>query len=195
MRGIVLLVWAAVAAMALVAGCSSAQGGSVTPSAGAGVEPTEHRRLSPLVERPRDIRTYGARPCDVFTTEQLKRFGFDLPPDRTNTLPSGHKTCAWVDSGHNGELTVTTYPDWDILERTYTHRATLPVFESLQIVGIPAVAHKSGIGIPRCWVTVGLAEQQGLDVTFTDLREPYEDPCGAARAAAEVAVGNLPPLS
>jgi hypothetical protein len=109
-------------------------------------------------------------------------------------LPSGHKTCAWVDSGHNGELDVTTYPDWDILERTYANRSALAVFQPLQISGLPAVAHQSGVGIPRCYVTVGLAQQQGIDVIFTDLREPHEDPCGAARAAAEVAVGNLLPL-
>jgi Protein of unknown function (DUF3558) len=189
-----LLIWAAVAATVLAAGCSSAQDDPATPPVGAGVGPTEHRQQSPSVESPRDVRTYGASPCDVFTAEQLKRFGFDLPRDRTNTLPSGYKTCAWIDSGHNGELSVTTYPDWDILERTYEKRAALPVFEPLQIGGLPAVAHKSGVEIPRCWVTVGLAQQQGLDVIFTDLREPYEDPCGAARAAAEVAVGNLPPL-
>lgn len=195
MRRTVLLVWASAVAMALVAGCSSAQDGSAAPSASAGLGSKERRQLSPPVERPRDVRSYGARPCDVFTAEQLKRFGFDLPPDRMHTLPSGHKTCAWVDSGHNGQLDVTTFPDWDVLERTYEHRAELPVFQPLQIAGLPAVAHKSGVGIPRCYVTVGLAQQQGLDVIFTDLRAPYEDPCGAARAAAEAAVGNLPPLS
>ncbi|MGH3751305.1 MAG: DUF3558 domain-containing protein [Pseudonocardiaceae bacterium] len=193
MRRIVLLVWASAAAMALVAGCSSAQGGSAAPPAEAGVGSTEHRQLSPPVEHPRDVGAYGARPCDVFTTEQLKRFGFDIRPDRTRTLPSGHQVCTWVDRGHHGELTVTTYPDWDILERTYKRRAALPVFQGLQIAGLPAVVHQSG-AVPTCWVTVGLAQQQGLDVIFTDLREPYEDPCGAARAAAEVAVGNLPPL-
>ncbi len=111
-----------------------------------------------------------------------------------NSLPSGHKTCAWIDSGHSGELVVATYPDWDVLERAYANRATLPVFEPLQTGGVPAVLYKFG-AVPQCRVTVGLAERQGLDVTFTDLREPYEDPCGAARAAAEVAVSNLPPLS
>jgi uncharacterized protein DUF3558 len=181
--------------MALLAGCSGARGGSADSSAGASVAPKERQQLSPPVEHPRDIRAYGARPCEVLTIKQLKEFGFDLPPDRTNTLPSGHKTCAWIDSGHNGELVVETYPDWDVLERTYEHRAALPVFRPLQIVGLPALAHQAGVAISQCYVTVGLAQQQGLDVIFTDLRAPYEDPCGAARAAAEAAVGNLPPLS
>lgn len=194
MRRTVLLVWASAAAMALVAGCSSAQDGSAAPPAGPEIGTTEHRQLSPPVERPRDVRTYGAKPCDVFTTEQLKSFGFNLPPDRTITLPSGHKECVWTDSGYNGRLVVGTYPDWDVLERTYANRASLPVFEPLQIASMPAVVHQPGIGMPGCYVTVGLAERQGLDVSFTDLREPIEDPCGAARAAAEVAVGNLPPL-
>ncbi|MDQ4104376.1 MAG: DUF3558 domain-containing protein [Actinomycetota bacterium] len=174
--------------MALLAGCS---GGGGSPASSAA--PKERQQLSPPVEHPRDIRAYGDRPCELFTTEQLKGFGFDLPPHRTNNLPSGHKTCAWIDSSRNGELVVSTYPDWDVLERTYAHQAALPVFEPLQIGGTPAVAYQVG-AMGTCELTVGLADRQGLDVRFTDLREPYEDPCGAARAAAEVAVGNLPPL-
>jgi hypothetical protein len=193
MRSPILLISTLVVAMVLV-GCSAAQDRSAAPSAGAGVPSQVQRQLSPRVERPRDVRAYGDRPCEMLTIKQLKGFGFDLPSDRTFALPSGQKVCVWIDSGRNGELAVDTYPDWDVLERTYANRATLPVFEPLQIAGLPAVAHQSGIGIPTCYVTVGLAERQGIDVTFTDLRKPYEDPCEAARAAAEVAVGNLPPL-
>lgn len=195
MHGTAPLVCVLVTAAALAVGCSQAEGGPAAPSTGADVTSKQPQHLSPPVQNPRDIRAYGDRPCDVFTTEQLTGFGFDLPPDRTTTLPSGDKTCKWIDSGHNGELSVTTYPDWDVLERTYAAGAGLPVFEPLQIAGLPAVAHQSAVGMTRCYVTVGLAERQGLDVIFTDLSEPPEDPCGAARAAADVAVGNLPPLS
>lgn len=194
MRGTVLMVWASAAAMVMVAGCSLAQDGSAAPPAGVGVGSTAQRQLSPPVEHPRDVRAYGDRPCEALTIKQLKAFGFDLPPDRTFTLPSGQKVCVWIDSGRNGELAIDTYPDWDVLERTYANRVTLPVFEPLQIAGLPAVTHQSGVGVPTCYVTVGLAERQGIDVTFTDLRRPHENPCGAARAAAEAAVGNLPPL-
>ncbi|MGH3770677.1 MAG: DUF3558 domain-containing protein [Pseudonocardiaceae bacterium] len=192
-RRIALLVWGLVVEVALLAGCSAAGEGSAAPSAGAGVGSKERRQLSPLVEHPRDIRAYGDKPCDLFTTAQLKTLGFDLPPHSTDTLPSGHKVCVWIDSGRNGELAATTYSDWDILERTYANRAALPVFDPLQIAGMPAVVHQPG-AVPTCDVTVGLAQRQGLNVSFTDLRAPYEDPCGAARAVAEVAVGNLPPL-
>ncbi len=181
-------------AAALVAGCSQAERSSATPPPGAGTTSEGRPQLSPPVQNPRDISAFGDRPCAILTTEQLTGFGFDRPPDSTDTLPSGHKTCVWTDSGYNGRLSVTTYPDWDILERTYLNGVTLPVFEPLQIAGLPAVAHQSAAGMPGCYVTVGLAERQGLDVTFTDLREPPDDPCGAARMAAEVAVGNLPPL-
>ncbi|MGH3916618.1 MAG: DUF3558 domain-containing protein [Pseudonocardiaceae bacterium] len=181
------------AAVMLVTGCSQAEGDLTTPSPGADVTSQDRPQLSPSVQNPRDVRAYGDRPCEVFSTEQLSGFGFDLPPDRTFTLPSGHQVCKWTDSGNNGELGVTTYPDWDILERTYANRAAESVFEPLEIAGSPAVVHHPG-SVATCYVTVGLAEQQGLDVEFSDLREPYEDPCGAARAAAEVAVGNLPPL-
>ncbi len=183
-RGIVLLAWGLVIVMALLAGCSGAEGG---PPA------TERRQLSPLVDNPRDIRAYGNEPCDVLTTAQLKTFGFDLPPRGTETLPSGNKVCVWIDSGRNGELAATTYSDWDILERTYANRAAFQPFQPFQLAGLPAVVHQPG-AVATCDVTVGLAERQGLEIEFTDLRQPYEDPCGAARAAAEVAVGNLPPL-
>lgn len=178
----------------LVAGCSQAEGGSATPAPDASTTSEVRTQLSPPVQNPRDIRSYGDRPCDVFTAAQLRGFGFDLPPNRTTTLPSGHKTCKWIDSGHNGELSVGVYPDWDVLERTYANRSSLPVFKPVEIAELPALVHQPAAGMPGCDVTVGLAERQGIDVTFTDLREPYEDPCGAARAAAEVAVGNLPPL-
>lgn len=193
MRTAIALVASAFATAALATGCSQAEGGSAAPSPGAGAASEQPRQLSPSVDNPRDIRAYGDRPCDVFTTEQLTGFGFDLPPDRTYTLPSGAQNCVWIDSGHNGELVIGTYPDWDVLERTYANRGSLPAFEPLEIGGLPAVVYQAG-AVPTCDVTVGLAERQGLDVTFTDLRQPYEDPCGAARAAAEVAVGNLPPL-
>jgi Protein of unknown function (DUF3558) len=189
------LICAATAAMALLAGCSGTGAGSAVPPANSSIVPKERQQLSPPpVERPRDVQAYGNRPCDVFTTAQLNRFGFDLPPDRTNISPSGHKTCAWIDSGHNGELVVGIYPDWDVLERTYANKAALKFFEPMQIDGVPAVVYQFGVK-SHCEVTIGLAERQGLDVSFTDLSTPYEDPCGAARAAAEVAVGNLPPLS
>lgn len=194
MPRIAVLVGALMAAATLISGCSQAEGGSVIPPAGAGATSQERPQLSPTVQNPRDIRAYGDRPCDVFTTEQLRMFGFDLPPDRTYTLPSGAQNCVWTDSGHNGELVVGTYPDWDVLERTYAAVADSAVFEPIEIAGLPAVVYQAAIGLPGCDVTVGLAERQGLDVTFTDLREPLDDPCGAARAAAEVAVSNLPPL-
>ncbi len=193
MRRCVLLVCVLAAATAPVAGCSQSEGGSPAPSGGAGVTSEQRPQLSPRVQDPRDIRAYGDRPCEVFNTQQLTGFGFDLPPDRTFALPSGHQVCVWIDSRRNGELAVTTYPDWDVLERTYANRGALPIFEPFQIAGLPAVVHQPG-AVATCDVTVGLAERQGLDVDFSDLRQPYEDPCGAARAAAEVAVGNLPPL-
>ncbi|MGH3940353.1 MAG: DUF3558 domain-containing protein [Pseudonocardiaceae bacterium] len=194
MKPTTALIVCAFAVAAVITGCSRAEGGLATPSSDGNGAPRVPRQLSPVVEKPRDVRAYGDRPCEVFTSEQLRGFGFDLPPDRTDTLPSGHRTCDWIDSNRNGELSVTTYPDWDILERTYLNDATLPVFEPLWIAGLPAVAHQSAPGMPTCYVTVGLAQRQGLDVIFTDLREPPDDPCGAARAAAEVAVGNLPSL-
>src|SRR5262245_25106557 len=98
-------------AAALVGGCSSAddEGSSSAehpsgPPADMGVVAQQPRQLSPPVENPRDIRAYGDRPCGVLTTEQLTAFGFDRPPDSTNTLASGHQECVWTDSGYNGQL-------------------------------------------------------------------------------------------
>lgn len=75
------------------------------------------------MHRPRDIRAFGHRPCEVFSVEQLAAFGFDLPPASTDTLPSGNRTCVWFDSGYTGRLAVIVYPDWDILERVYRNQA------------------------------------------------------------------------
>jgi len=122
-------------------------------------------------------------------------FGFDQPPRPPRSLPSGHQVCVWNDSDRNGELAVTTYPDSDILEREYANRGGYPVFEPIEVAGLPAIRREDIPNGSTCVVVVGLAERQGINIDFTDLREPYEDPCGAARIAAEVAVGNLPPLN
>lgn len=187
-----MLLCALAAAGPVVAGCAQAQKSSATPSPGA-LTTRELPQLSPPVDNPRDIRAYGDRPCEVFTLEQLIGFGFDLPPDSTDTFSDGHRTCVWIDSDYTGRLMAGPFADLDVLERTYAYRAALPIFEPLRIAGLPAVIHQPG-PVATCHVTVGLATRQGLDVSFTDLRKPYEDPCGAARIAAEVAVGNLPPL-
>ena len=177
----------------LASGCSRAETGVARPSSNLDIRSEHAPQLSPRVDNPRDIRAYGDRPCEVFSVEQLTEFGFDLPPNRTQILPSGNQVCVWIDSDYLGELAVTTYPDWDILERIYANRASEAIFEPLMIAGLPAVVHQPG-PVPTCYVTVGLAQRQGLDVEFSDLRQPYEDPCGAARMGAKVAVGNLPPL-
>ena len=178
---------------ALAGGCSQVENGSAVPSSEVGVVMHQPPQLSPPVRDPRDIRAYGDRPCEVFTIEQLTDFGFDLPPDSIDAFSDGHQTCVWIDSDYTGRLMAGPFADLDVLERTYAYRAALPIFEPLQIAGLPAVIHQPG-PVATCHVTVGLATRQGLDVSFTDLRKPYEDPCEAARIAAEVAVGNLPPL-
>jgi hypothetical protein len=195
MSGTVLLGCVLAVASALVAGCSRLEGGSAVPDTGLGVASPGPPPMLPPVPVYRDIRGYGDRPCEVFTFDQLTGFGFDRPPESIATLPSGNKICVWIDSGHNGRLAVGTYPDWNVLDRTYAARASLPVFEPIELVGLPAVVYQAGVGLPRCDVTVEVAERQGLDVTFTDLREPYTDSCRTARAAAQTAVANLPPLN
>jgi hypothetical protein len=177
----------------LTGGCAQVEDGSAVPSSEVGVVTHRPPQLSPPVTNPRDIRAYGDRPCEVFTLDQLTGFGFDLPPDSTDTMPDGHQICVWIDSDYTGRLMAGPFADWDVLERTYAYRGALPIFQPLQIAGLPAVIHQPGPNA-TCHITVGLATRQGLDVSFTDLRPPYEDPCGAARTAAEVAVGNLPPL-
>lgn len=140
------------------------------------------------------MRAFGEMPCEVFTPEQIAAFGLDGAPER-QTLPSGNEVCVWQDSGYNVQLAVTTYPDSDILEREYANRRGYPVFEPIEILGMPAILRQNIPSDARCVVVVGLAERQGINTDFTDLTEPYEDPCGGARMAAEVAVGNLPPLT
>lgn len=150
--------------------------------------------MAPSVTEPRDISAFGNTPCEIFAPDQLTGFGLDQAGS-ARPLPGGvHFECTWQDTGSNGELRATAFPDSDILEREYSNRETYPVFEPIEIAGMPAIMRQNSAGSSRCVVVVGLAERQGLNVGFTDLREPYEDPCGAARMAAEVAVGNLPPL-
>ncbi len=185
----------AVAVLVCCAGCSGTSEGLPAAAPSGAASSTVPTQLSPPVEQPRDVRAFGDTPCEVFTPEQIAGFGFDRPP-RQRTLPASEsQECGWIDSGHDIELRVTTFPDSDILEREYANRAGYPVFAPIEILGMPAILRENIRHGSRCVVVVGLAERQGINVGFTDLTEPYEDPCGAARKAAEVAVGNLPPLT
>lgn len=187
-RSAVLAGCSAVTAGLALAGCSSTSTGAAVPAPPSGGS----QQLSPPVEAPVDVTAFGERPCDVFTPEQLAGFGLDRPGEQRTISAGNNEACSWTDSGTNGSLSVITFPDSDILEREYSNRDTYPVFEPIEIAGLPAVLRQNGAGSFRCVVIVGLAEQQGINVDFADRREPYEDPCGAARMAAEVAVGNLP---
>lgn len=182
-------------AAAAAAACTASSEGSPAPERSL-VAPSSaaQEQLSPPVQNPRDIRVFGDRPCEVLTPEQIIGFGFDQSGEQRMLRSTGSQVCDWTDSGSNGNLSVIIHSGWDILEREYANRATYPVFEPIEIAGMPAIERQNNVGSTRCVVVVGLAERQGINIEFTDLTDPIEDPCGAARMAAEVAVGNLPPL-
>jgi hypothetical protein len=184
---------AALVVAAVLAGCSTSDGRPAAPATAPVTEPTASR-LSPPVEQPRNLRGVADRPCELFTAEQLAALGFDQPGE-PRTLSPGTAGCTWTDSERRGELAVVLYPDLPLLERTYSSFGSDPVFEPITIAGLPAVVRQVIASSATCSVTIGVAEQQGFDVTFTDLDDPPDDPCGTARRAADTAVGNLPPLT
>lgn len=177
----------------LLPACASSTDGAAIRNSGAPASSPAHQEV-PVAKNPRDVRPFGESPCEVFTVQQLTGFGLDQPGEQRTITAGDNEECTWVDSGSNGELRVITFPDSNILELEYGNRQGYPIFEPTEIAGLPAVVRQNSAGSFRCVVVVGLAEAQGINVSFSDITEPIEDPCGAARMAAEVAVGNLPPL-
>lgn len=87
-------------------------------------------------------------------------------------------------------------PEQDRVNGAYRDRNQYPVFEPIELAGLPGVIRQNIAGGTRCSVTVSLTESRSLNVSFTNLDEDIPtDVCGEARRITEIMVGNLPPLT
>lgn len=177
-----------VAALAgAVAGCSSTD-------AGIPASPTASADPIPAVQDPKDLT--GIAPCDLLSTEQLSRLGFDQPGevapfDEIDGIP----TCVWRDAARTREATGAAFIGVDALSNLYLQRESYAVFELTDVTGHPALRMQNIAGGKRCRVVLGTAEEQSLGVTFNAIGTGEAPPCAEARRIAETILGNLPPAA
>lgn len=179
----------------ILTSCSS--GSAVAPPESA-PRPTEPDRFgAPQVTNPRDIRGRADAPCsDLLTPGQLRRIGF-REVGETQQLMVGSTACNWDDRDTEQALTLVPYANRDLLADTYRARL-FALFQPTTVADLPAVREQSEPTSIACTVTVGIADTQALEVTYTQLGllrgERPDDPCGRGERIAEVVIGNLPPL-
>ena len=133
------------------------------------------------------------RPCDLLTPEQRASFGFNQPGIRRELL-GGVVQCMWTDTGTTRQLTASINPQQDRLNEVYRDRALYPLFEPIEVGGLPGAVRQAIAGGNTCDAAVSLTESQSLEVGFSNLKPGTPvDACGEARRIAEVILGNLPP--
>ena len=177
--------------VAVLAGCSR---GSGQPD-GFDVAPEPSREASggpiPPVRTPKNLA--AIQPCLMLTPAQLEALRIDQPGVPKAVL--GSAGCEWGDRAKTRQFAVYVDIGNDVLGNVYSQRSALPVFELIEVAGLPAIRTKDNVDGSTCYVRVATAEAQTLIVRFTSLRQDRGDSCGPAKAFAETVVGNLPPLT
>lgn len=178
---------------AAVAACGSSEADSPAPPATTSASPTPPQpRLAPPVTNPRDASAMAQRPCDLLTPEQRASFGFDQPGKRRELL-GGVAQCMWTDTASTRQLTASVNTRQDRLNDGYRDREVYPLFEPIEVAGLPGALKQAVAGGMTCDAVVSLAESQSLEVSFSNLRPGTPmDACGEVRRITEVILGNLP---
>ena len=192
----VAVVLLAAASVAAVVSCGSSEAEPPPSPATTSASPTPPQpRLAPPVTNPRDASAMAQRPCDLLTPEQRASFGFDQPGKRRELL-GGVVQCMWTDSASTRQLTASINPRQDRLNEVYRDRELYPLFEPIEVAGLPGALRQAVAGGATCDAAVSLTESQSLEVGFSNLKQGTPvDACGEARRITEVILGNLPPPS
>ena len=203
MRVPVRLTAAAVAAVLLLAGCSTQTPGTASPapsapaSSGAPVNPDV-----PKVAAPLDVSKYTAKPCDIVPSSTLSSLRFTDPGDpqlRDNGYGQAGPGCSWKISGEGVSMQViigTGNRDRGAggLKGWYgAHESgQFPFLEKApDVEGYPAIYIDKHDRRPmgNCSLEVGVADDLAVGV-YAGGYEGQQDSCAAAQ---KVAATVLPP--
>lgn len=145
------------------------------------------------VKEPRDARGIGY--CDLLTRGQLLDLG--LIPD--TALPAqgvgSAGRCSWVyadDALNRAVVTVRTDSPNPVFYGYYRIRGANARYELIDnVAGHPAASYNPG-ELVGCVVTVGVADDQGIEAQSNALAPPTPEDCGRSRRMAELILANLP---
>ncbi|MCO1582624.1 DUF3558 domain-containing protein [Crossiella sp. SN42] len=195
----------AVAALALVAGCS---GGSNTPSTSAQpptsapATSTSQAGLAPPITQPKldQAATFAPKPCDLLTEAQYKTFRASKPGEMGDSVLG--KECTWriaqnpnTSLGGSFSVALSTKADAG-LNSVYGQRSTYKAFEEATVAGYPSVHANTGtpFGQGDCFAYTGISDSVTISVGVTTgdkAAAEYKNPCGMADKIAEMVISTI----
>ena len=148
-----------------------------------------------MVVAPRELSSRAGDPCrTLLSASQVRGLGYAVPGEPSIDV-LGAPTCTWREEDRGRTAIVSVVVTRDLFVDTYRNRF-LPVFEPLQIAGLPAVDIKSGPKVLACTTTVAVADGQSLELNTTvgggEDGLPDGDPCTEGHQVAEAIVSTLP---
>lgn len=154
------------------------------------------RAGAPPITSPRDLSLRSADPCrTLLTPTQLGRLGYDSPAEFRITA-AGSPRCTWREEDSSRRVDVALALNNDLFVNSYQRRI-LPVFRPLRISGLPAVDLLSSPDALTCTTTVGVADNESLDLTSSVGADRngngVRDPCEKGHQVAEEIISTLPP--
>ncbi len=196
-----LALTAALAASALLAGCSSGATESPEQSPPSGV----NMHGAPKVQKPLDTKAFQQQPCSVLKPEQISALSMQQWESEVDMDSTGGPKCGWQYMGGPPDYTVssvgvTFMVESDGLKSSYFRKGkgVFEYFRQLKpIGGYPAIAAGSSVSTPEqegtCEVEVGVTDSLTF-LTQVQLGNgsPFAgDPCGRARDVATEVVKTL----
>jgi hypothetical protein len=189
MRRLVVLL----AAVGVVAGCSTSIAGTPSPEPGATAASPAANGLTPS-PRPRELRLDGIDSCAPLTPARLEEFGLDrtVPSAPTIAPPEGNICAAGGYDTKFREATIAflTNPgiEWITTLRPGPHDGLEPV----QVAGFPGIIEPQDEEPTSCVVDVDVATGQFINVSYADADRPptlsRAEICRGATSLAEEVV-------
>ncbi|TDV45569.1 DUF3558 domain-containing protein [Actinophytocola oryzae] len=178
----------------MLAGCESAVAGSPRassdrPDTADSTSPSTSERLSPSVEKPKDLR--GIDPCEFVTPEQRAELQLTAP-DEKEMSPWGEQLCDLGGSVVGISFSPNTVLG-DGLDRAYRSKNSFDNFAETNVDGYPGV--RVNFATQSCALIMGVSNEQTLNMELTRVsaNAPGKgDPCGFAEEIMSEVIRNLP---
>ena len=173
-----------VVACAVLAACTS--GGDQPRPSTPTTQPshTERPKMAPPIDRELNLSATD-QPCDLLSADQHKALGFPATRDRGYT-----DSCSW--HAPDADLSIVLFRNTNALQDAYTvlQGVSYNVFRPTTVAGQPAVVYTTFADAPACYITVGVAHDQGFYLTASGKRA-NTDWCAMSVTAATDIVHNL----
>jgi hypothetical protein len=152
------------------------------------------------VKTPLDFSKSQGNPCGVLSAAQLQTLGMPGVAGKDDSSAAG-ASCGWSDSsGPSGQTVFFTFVAGDGgLDYLYQQKSSYGLFEPLPAIqGYPSLLISSNDQRTRgdCGLAVGLTDTQHMltSVTIRGGSNPpprYNDPCGVAKEATDLALTSI----